>query len=116
MLCRHCRSHLASRPRQLCRECYLDRSVRERYPSTSKYGRRGPGHFYGTTMLPPEPTRALPGTPEKVTVMAERAARRQSLFHPDDATLPDDARPVEEAAIRPMKRDGYSQRGLARVG
>jgi hypothetical protein len=32
----------------------------------------------------PEPTDALPGTPEKLAVLEERA-RRQQLFHPDDA-------------------------------
>jgi hypothetical protein len=32
-----------------------------------------------------EPTTAPPGSPEKVDVLAERARRRQPLFHPDDA-------------------------------
>ncbi len=40
--------------------------------------------------LPEQPTTALPGTPDKVAVMAERAARGESLFHPQDATLDDD--------------------------
>jgi len=40
--------------------------------------------------LPQEPTTALPGTPDKVAVMAERAARGESLFHPHDATLDGD--------------------------
>lgn len=40
--------------------------------------------------LPQEPTTALPGTPDKVAVMAERAARGETLFHPDDATLDGD--------------------------
>jgi hypothetical protein len=29
----------------------------------------------------PEPTTALPGTPEKLEVLAERAARGEALFH-----------------------------------
>jgi hypothetical protein len=33
------------------------------------------------------PTAALPGTPEKVTVLEERAQTRQDLWHPLDATL-----------------------------
>ena len=40
--------------------------------------------------LPQQPTTALPGTPDKVAVMAERAARGESLFHPQDATLDGD--------------------------
>ena len=35
------------------------------------------------------PTDALPGTPEKERVMTSRAERRKSIFHPDDARLPD---------------------------
>ncbi len=27
----------------------------------------------------------MPGSPEKIEVMAERYRRRQELFHPDDA-------------------------------
>lgn len=40
--------------------------------------------------LPAEPTSALPGTPDKIAVMRERAARGESLFHPQDATLDGD--------------------------
>ncbi|MCS7160103.1 MAG: hypothetical protein RMJ19_06490 [Gemmatales bacterium] len=40
--------------------------------------------------MPAEPTSALPGTPDKIAVMAERAARGESLFHPLDATLDGD--------------------------
>lgn len=35
--------------------------------------------------LPAEPTNDLPGTLEKLLVMAERARRGERLFHPDDA-------------------------------
>ena len=31
-----------------------------------------------------EPTEASPGSPSKVRVLMERAARRESLFHPGD--------------------------------
>lgn len=34
--------------------------------------------------LPKESTPHLPGTPEKIRVMASRAERRETLFHPDD--------------------------------
>lgn len=39
-------------------------------------------HF---ALLPVHPTNAMPGTFEKIAVLAERAARRQELFHPGDA-------------------------------
>jgi hypothetical protein len=60
--------------------------VRELFPSTSKYARRGVGNFIGRTPLP-VPTRARPGTPEKVAVLAERAHNHQSLWHPADAPM-----------------------------
>ena len=40
--------------------------------------------FNGPGLLPGEPTDALPGTEKKIRVMAERAARREQLFHPQD--------------------------------
>ena len=44
----------------------------------------------------PEPTDALPGTPEKVLVLEERARRGQCLWHPLDARLDRSAVPVRE--------------------
>jgi hypothetical protein len=32
----------------------------------------------------PEPTRAIPGTPEKIAVLQGRLARGEQMFHPDD--------------------------------
>jgi hypothetical protein len=62
------------------------------YPSTSKYARRGVSDFNGKGKLPSSPTGALPGSPEKVAILAERARLGQSLWHPDDATLTTPAR------------------------
>jgi hypothetical protein len=59
--------------------------VRELYPPVSKYGRRGEGNFYRDAPLPPFPTDALPGTPEKIAVLAERVRLKLSLWHPGDA-------------------------------
>lgn len=87
MICRHCKSLRVSRPRGLCWSCYYTDGVREQYPPTSKYGHRGPGNIYRRARLPTFPTSALPGTPEKVAVMEQRAQLRQSLFHPGDAAL-----------------------------
>jgi hypothetical protein len=87
MLCRHCGRAKVNRPRGLCWSCYYTPGLRDRYPSTSKFGRRGIGDFNGKVPLPPEPTSALPGTPEKVSVLEQRARRRQALWHPGDASL-----------------------------
>ena len=85
MICRHCHHSPVSRPRGLCWSCYYKPGVRDQYPSTSKYGRRGVGNFNGSAPLPAFPTKAWPGTPEKVAVLEERARLKQSLWHPDDA-------------------------------
>ena len=44
-----------------------------------------PLDFWGPG-LPCRPTKAVPGTPAKLRVLAERYRRRQELFHPADAT------------------------------
>lgn len=85
--CRHCAVFVASRPRGLCWTCYADESVRACYPSTSKFGYRGLANFCGEARGPAVPTQALPGTPEKVAVMAQRVSLGQSLWHPEDAPL-----------------------------
>jgi hypothetical protein len=86
MTCQHCHLCPISRPRRLCWGCYYTPGVRELYPSTSKFGRRGYGNFNGNAPLPAFATEALPGSPEKLAVLAERARRKQCLWHPGDAT------------------------------
>jgi hypothetical protein len=85
MLCRHCNRVRANRPRGLCWSCYYKPGVRDLYPSTSKYARRGPDDFLGKASLPTAPTGALPGTLEKVAILEQRASLRQALWHPLDA-------------------------------
>jgi hypothetical protein len=85
MICRHCARANASRPRGLCWTCYYTPGLRQQYPSTSKFGRRGLEDFNGRLMLPEAPTRAQPGSPEKIAVLQQRALKRQALWHPDDA-------------------------------
>jgi hypothetical protein len=85
MLCRHCQRTQSNRPRGLCWSCYYTPGVREQYPSQSKYGQRGLDDFYGPAARPPAPTGALPGTPEKIAILQQRALLRQSLWHPEDA-------------------------------
>ncbi len=80
--CRHCHHHTANRPRGLCYSCHRDPSIRHRYQSVSKFGRRyeepvgkGPAR---------KPTAALPGTREKFRVLRSRAGRGEDLFHSGD--------------------------------
>jgi hypothetical protein len=86
MLCRHCQRVKSNRPRGLCWSCYYTPGVREKFPSTSKFARRGVSDFNGRARLP-EPTAALPGTEAKVRVLEERARQGQALWHPLDAKL-----------------------------
>jgi hypothetical protein len=87
MMCRHCHRAKANRPRGLCWSCYYRPGLRELFPSTSKFARRGVMDFYGHTILAHAPTGALPGTPEKVAILEQRARLGVSLWHPLDAAL-----------------------------
>ncbi len=77
MSCRHCGHTPASRPRGLCWTCYYTPAIRDQYTTTSIYGRRGVEDSYGRFLLPSAPTRALPGTAEKVAVLMARAMMRK---------------------------------------
>lgn len=85
MGCRHCGRLPAGRPRGLCWTCYQTLAIRDQYSSVSRFGRRGVLDFYGAGGLPAAPTSALPGSPEKVAVLEQRASRREALWHPNDA-------------------------------
>src|SRR6476661_8376311 len=98
--CRHCSKSKVNRPRGLCWSCYYTPGVKELYPSTSKYARRGVGNFTGTAPLPPVPTTAVPGSPEKLAVLEQRARAHLALWHPADARYEGDPRPVEFLAGR----------------
>jgi hypothetical protein len=66
----------------LCNACYQKPDIRRRFPPRLIKGGTLPS--YPSTPLPAEPTAALPGTVEKLEVLAERARRREQLFHPRD--------------------------------
>ena len=87
MLCRHCQRVRSNRPRGLCWSCYYTPGVREKYPSTSKFARRGVCDFNGRPAVDARPTPAAPGSPEKVAVLEERARLGLSLWHPLDAPM-----------------------------
>jgi hypothetical protein len=87
MLCRHCQKVRSNRPRGLCWSCYYRPGVRDQYPSTSKYARRGVSDFNGQSTVAAQPTEALPGSVEKVDILMERARLGLSLWHPRDARV-----------------------------
>lgn len=83
-ICRHCKVRVVNRARGLCHSCYLHSDTRHLYPSTSPCHRRGVEDANRTGPIPSTPTPALPGTPDKIAVLAERAVRGEQLFHPHD--------------------------------
>ena len=95
VVCRNCKSGKVNRPRGLCWSCYYTPGVKEQFPSTSKYARRGVGNFNGNAPLPAIPTTAAPGSPEKLEVLAMRAKLKQSIWHPLDAAYEGDPKPLE---------------------
>lgn len=94
--CRHCKTGTINRPRGLCWSCYYTPGVKDRYPSTSKYARRGVGNLGGSKRpLPPLPTLEPPGTEGKLQVLEDRARDGFQLWHPFDASCPGDVRTLE---------------------
>lgn len=82
--CRHCKARVRGRPKGLCWACYYAPGVRGLYSSASKHARSGVEDFNGPAKAP-EPSCALPGTPEFVAVMEGRASRGEALFSTRDA-------------------------------
>ena len=96
MMCRNCQKTKSNRPRGLCWTCYYTPGVRELFPSTSKFARRGVGNFNGNAPLPDQPTEASPGSEAKILILMERAAKRQALFHPRDSMIVAEPAPADE--------------------
>jgi hypothetical protein len=87
MKCRHCHKANSSRPRGLCWACYYTPRIRDHYPSTSKFARRGVGNFNSDAPLADYPTEAIPGSEAKIRILIERAHSMKSLFHPLDSIV-----------------------------
>lgn len=93
--CRHCGRTLTIRSRGLCQTCFDRPGVKENYPHLpSRFSAylSNPGHRLtgltdstGAIVDDPEPTGAVPGTDEKIRVLARRASKGYSLFHPLDS-------------------------------
>lgn len=94
-LCLHCQTRWANRSRGLCEKCYYTPEIRQRYPSTHKNAPVQHGSLPPPRLTKPEPTTAIPGTPEKVAVMAARAEAHQELWHPQDAVLDEPVRDLD---------------------
>ena len=101
--CRHCSKCKVNRPRGLCWSCYYTPGVKDQFPSTSKYARRGVGNFTGNAPPPPVPTTAAPGSPEKLEVLAMRARLKQALWHPLDAPPTAKWHPLFQAALKTIR-------------
>ena len=77
--CLHCGVNPHGRSKALCVVCYKDLGIRWRY--SKKRERQENANKPGGL---PEPTEALPGTEEKIEVLADRVAKRQVPWHPED--------------------------------
>lgn len=85
--CRHCQTWRVIVARQMCRMCWNNRCVRERYPLIWPQCVPGKGDTFAASKIPAEATRAMPGSAEKIAVMTAREARGESLFHTDDGPI-----------------------------
>jgi hypothetical protein len=94
--CQHCKRRRVNRPRGLCWGCYYTPGIVNRYPSVSKYGRRGVGGL-NRSRMPEIPTDAPPGSAAKLAILQERARLNVSLWHPMDARYPGDPRNATES-------------------
>ncbi len=84
MSCLHCDRDRGLSGRNLCSTCYYQLEIRNRYPLVLAHGYSGDVDFNGLPPPAESATGALPGTEEKIAVLAERAAQRRALWHPED--------------------------------
>jgi hypothetical protein len=84
----------------LCYRCCCTPAIRKLYvpASAQRQGREGYVGCQGAERTLPEPTRAPPGSAEKVRVLEERAASNQLLWHPEDGPR-DEQTPQSDAAL-----------------
>ncbi len=85
--CVHCGRYKGNRSRGLCWKCGAFPEIRVLYPAKQV---DSPYAGWNGRVTKPEPTAALPGTPEKELVLTGRAERFEELWHPEDATGDED--------------------------
>ncbi len=79
--CLHCKARPADRHRGLCRSCYDDKSTRILYAPKRNTGNRiAFPDFNGEALAALAPTKAEPGSPERVEVLRKRFALKMDLF------------------------------------
>ena len=100
--CIHCGIYRSSRPRKLCRKCHQDPAIRQQYTPVSPHGCRMPRYMCrAATRLPSpdSPTAAVPGTADKIRVLAERIAARVELWRRDDAIRDPEGRAAGDRSL-----------------
>lgn len=82
--CVHCSMAVTSlRSKGLCYRCYECPEIRGRYPTVA-LKTLDLSKFLGRADTTGGPTNARPGSPEKIRVLAARAANGVPLWHPGD--------------------------------
>lgn len=86
--CKRCGQKRKVDRKRVCSFCTADPAA---FPLnvTGRRAETGDQDMYFEAPYPAQPTAFLPGSPEKVAAMAERALRREKLFHPEDARDPE---------------------------
>ena len=82
-VCPHCGRARCEYRRGLCHSCWNDPVIRSAYPSRTSR-RTGVADKNGRVPPAAGPTDAMPGSEDKLAVLAARAAAGCALFHPDD--------------------------------
>jgi len=83
--CIECKWRTAGRgKRGLCNHCYDTPEIRAKHPRKLESAAVGYGNDSSLARKLPTPTRALPGSSEKIAALADRASKEQLLWHPED--------------------------------
>ena len=105
--CQHCQERPGRHKMRLCWRCYHTPGVRDLYREREDLSTAGGDGAWEFTELPlpPEPTDAVPGSPEKLAVMQWRDEHGYQPHHPAD-NRPDSRRgsQVWEAVVGELAR------------
>lgn len=85
--CRHCQREGNNYGSGLCWTCYYTPGIRKKYPRDfNRYAAKEENQDINGGYSPPCcQTSTLPGTDDKIEVLAERLKQQVSLWHPHDA-------------------------------
>lgn len=96
-VCLSCRYYRRIERYGICRRCYYDLEIRERFRPKDINGNHIRHDFNDAILIisesmsrckiPKEPTNYLPGTKEKIEVMRQRVERGEHIHHPLDLWL-----------------------------